>query len=613
MSSELATQQTDPQSSRPPAGRRHVRVLSENLRMGMFVAELDRPWSDTPFLIQGFAIGSTIELETMRRHCRHVFVDLERSSPETADLLRAIGPADPPTGSFEDTASRGHDAADTHTMPGREWETGIRADDEGSADTGIGAPREADAGCETPYHDTATGRWPDTAQRSAPPDHHGTASDHAGAGPSASAGQRRANTRTYQARADVAITRDTRRRFRALVRSARPLPEEGEDPSMAGRALKRLKSLFGSADDEAGAHDERREKALAALRAELAALLAPGERLRHRPARHGMSDELPRARHALKRGERALAALTEELRAGQQARADRVEVAANHMADSMADNPDALMWVAQLRSEPLLPHQQGARVGLYMIALARWLGLPRELMAQAGMVGMLADVGKARLPRALLEKPGMLNASEYGIVKEHVRLGMELLALPEGLSPEVARGIAQHHERLDGSGYPCGLKRSEISVFGRMAAIVDSYAALTMPRAYASPLAPQDALMNLYQWRDTSFDAMLVEQFVQAIGVFPVGSLVELSGGEIAVVCERNEGHPLQPRVRLLTWPDRRPLPVALEIDLLQPEGPASRGPAAQGAVPGRILRGLPAGAYGLRPADPDAAEADAR
>jgi HD-GYP domain-containing protein (c-di-GMP phosphodiesterase class II) len=360
---------------------------------------------------------------------------------------------------------------------------------------------------------------------------------------------------------------------------------------MAGRALTRLRGLFG-AQGGATPNAGTSRSLPAALREELVAALPPGERLRTWTARHGAADEMPRARQAFARAEKTLAGLFDEIRNGAPPRLDRVEVAARHLADSMIDNPDALPWVAQRREEPLQAHQQGVRVGLYMIALARRLGLPRDPMARAAMVGMLADVGKSRLPRALLEKPGMLNPAEYGIVKEHVRLGLEMLA--EGGNPgeDVMLGIAQHHERLDGSGYPKGLREGEIGLFGRMAAIADSYAGLTTPRAYASPLAPQDALMNLLQWAGSSFDPGLVEQFVQAIGVFPVGSLVELSGGEVAVVREQNPGHPLQPRVRLLTWPDRRPLAVPIEADLHRPSG-GDRGSAP---APGRIVRGLPSG-----------------
>src|SRR5690606_13943563 len=160
-----------------------------------------------------------------------------------------------------------------------------------------------------------------------------------------------------------------------------------------------------------------------------------------------------------------------------------------------------------------------------------------------------ADVGKARLPRALLEKPGMLTPSEHTIIKEHVRLGLEALRRGGPLPEEVAQGIGQHHERLDGSGYPKGLRGDEIGPWGRMAAIADSFAALISPRPYARASAPQDAMMSLYEWTGSSFDEALVEQFVQAIGIFPVGSLIELSSGEIAVVMAHNQRRRLEPRV----------------------------------------------------------------
>ena len=529
----------DASHARPLSSQRRLRVATEHLRLGMFVVELDRPWSDTPFLIQGFAVDSDIELSTLRRYCRQVFVDLERSSPESADLLRALGPLalegsviDPDTGTDTGTLfGSPSDVPDTGTMPS-------------------GAPL-ADGGTRS-----------------------------------------RAPARTYQARSDVHISRETRRRFRQLVSGAAPAAARGSSPdSMSGRALTRLRRLFG-APGGTTAHAGTSRSLPAALREELVAALPTGERLRTWTARHGAADEMPRARQAFARAEKTLAGLLDEIRNGAPPRLDRIEVAARHLADSMIDNPDALLWVAQRREEPLQPHQQGVRVGLYMIALARRLGLPRDPMARAAMVGMLADVGKSRLPRALLEKPGMLNPAEYGIVKEHVRLGLEMLA--EGGNPgaDVMLGIAQHHERLDGSGYPKGLREGEIGLFGRMAAIADSYAGLTTPRAYASPLAPQDALMNLFQWAGSSFDVGLVEQFVQAIGVFPVGSLVELSGGEIAVVREQHPGRPLEPRVRLLTWPDRRPLAVPIEADLHRSAG-ADGGLAP---APGRIVRGLPSG-----------------
>lgn len=536
--------------ARPLSSQRSQRIAVEHLRLGMFVAELDRPWSDTPFLIQGFAIDSAIELSTLRRYCGHVFVDLERSTPESADLARAIGPHDLSVGLLE-------------------------------ADTGIGPDTLGAPLAQAPGAGNA-----DAGQEDSPP-------------------PPRKTSRTFHARSDVHISRETRRRFRALVKGAATAVEAGTTTeSVAGRTFSRIRALLFDDADAADSSARSTPQGLPArLREELVALLPAGERLRAWVARHGAADEMPRARLAFSRAEQALSELAEDLREGRQPQLEHAQVAARHLADSMSENPDALLWVSLRHDEPMLLHQQSLRVGLYMIALTRRLGLPREIMVRAAMVGMLADVGKTRLPRALLEKPGMLNPAEYGIVKEHVRLGLEMLAEGGSLDEDVILGIAQHHERLDGSGYPKGLRDGEIGVLGRMAAIVDSYVGLTTPRAYASPLAPQDALMNLFQWGGSSFDAALVEQFVQAIGAFPVGSLVELSSGEIALVREQRPGRPLHPRVRLLTWPDRRLLAVPLEVDLYALRGDS--GPSA----PGRVVRGLPSDAIRVSPDPEPAAE----
>ncbi|HPU52451.1 MAG TPA: HD-GYP domain-containing protein, partial [Burkholderiaceae bacterium] len=293
-------------------------------------------------------------------------------------------------------------------------------------------------------------------------------------------------------------------------------------------------------------------------------------------------------------GESILTTLLADIRQNKMPQVARVKETVGHMVDSMVDNPDALMWVAQLREEHMQTYQHGVRVSLYMISLGRQLGFPKEMLESLGLIGMLADVGKTKLPRALLDKPGMLNTTEYGIAKEHVRLGLEALGASVKMEPEVTSGILQHHERMDGSGYPKGLKGEEISIYGRMAGIADSFAALITPRPYANPLAPQDALMSLYQWAGSSFHAPLVEQFVQAVGVFPVGGLVELSTGEVSVVLAHNRVRRLEPRVLILTTADKRPLSAPIERDLFQ----QSR---EQGAKPMRIVRGLPSGAYGLK------------
>ncbi len=570
----IATRWKDDPS--PSASHRRFRVDVERLRSGMFVAELDRPWLDTPFLIQGFMIDSDIELSTLQRYCKHVYVDLDRSVPEVARTIRSAGP-------FVDAASS-HNGLDSRSFaraepsapvaPSRSDTAFVGEPDDESKPAEVRASRGSASEAAADAEDSENTAKPDEADsaRSAHP-----------------------SRRAYRIRADVQISRETRDRFRRLVRGVAVSADEPAAESLAQRALARLRGMLGR-KDESG--DPVAASPAAApqpqLQAEIAQMLPPGTRPTLYVDREDFAAELPRARSALARGEEVLTAVASDIRNGKDVPIEAIEEAVDQMVESMVDNPDALLWVAQMREEHQQTYQHGVRVALYLMTLGRQLGFPRDLLGRLGMIGMLADVGKTKLPRALLEKPGMLNPAEYSIVKEHVRLGLEALSQGQSMPAEVELGIAQHHERLDGSGYPKGLKGDEISIYGRMSGIADSFAALCTPRAYANPLAPQDALMNLYQWADTSFHGPLVEQFVQAIGVFPVGSLVELSSGEIAVVVAHNRVRRLEPRVLLLTWPDKRPLPAPIEVDLLHQARDATTKAL-------RVVRGLPSGAYGLK------------
>lgn len=510
------------------ASAKRYQIAVENLREGMFVAELDRPWLDTPFLLQGFLVDSPIELETLRRYCRYVYVDLDLSNADLAATIR-------------------------------------RAELSGEAPA-CGAP------------DTVPIRF-DAVPGGKP------------------AGARERPPRPVRIRSDIAISRGTRERFRDFIRATAIAPAAQEPESGWRRALSWLRACSGRE------MPKRLQEGIADAREALGGQLPEGIRLRRYVDRAAIESELPRARAAFGAGEDALDALVCDVRSGRVPDVQQVSGAVDGIVDSMVDNPDALMWVARLREERVQAYQHGVKVALYLIAFGRHLGFPRDELSKLGMIGMLADVGKTRLPQALLEKPGMLAPAEYNVVKEHVRLGLEALAGSVRLAPDIVEGIAQHHERLDGSGYPKGLRGDEIGLHGRMTAIADSFAALITSRAYANACAPQDALMNLYEWTGTSFHEPLVEQFVQAIGIFPVGSFVELSSGEVAAVLAHNRVRRLEPRVLVLTAPDKTPLADPFERDL-------RRGAGSTEGARARIVRGLAAGAYGLRLHDYYAREA---
>ena len=510
------------------AASRRYQIASRHLQFGMFVAELDRPWLDTPFLLQGFLADSQVEIDTLRRICGYVYVDLELSNPEVADAIRRseMRESDPP--------------------PAR-----------------VAGTRPVPAAAAT----TAT---PVTA-----------AARHDPPAPGRSA------QRVYRTRSDVRISSGTRARFRQLVRATAVAPHAPSGQAgVVGRALDWLRrSLRGD-------RVRTSPRKAAAARDAIQAWLPPGVVLTRYEEARPVEQELPRARQAFRRGEDVMKSLVADVRIGKLPQVAEVSSAVDDMIDSIVDNPDALMWVGRLRNEDIDSYHHGVNVALYLLALGRQLGFPRQELSHLGLIGMLADVGKIRLPRALLDKPGMLSPAEFGLIKEHVRLGLEALADSGALPPEVVQGIAQHHERLDGSGYPKGLRDEDISLYGRMAAIADSFAALITPRAYANASSPQDAMMNLYEWSGSSFHEALVEQFVQAVGVFPVGSMVELSNGEVAVVVAHNRVRRLEPRVLVLTTPEKAPLSAPIERDLL------ALGRGAAGRL--RIVRGLPAGAYGL-------------
>jgi HD-GYP domain-containing protein (c-di-GMP phosphodiesterase class II) len=230
-----------------------------------------------------------------------------------------------------------------------------------------------------------------------------------------------------------------------------------------------------------------------------------------------------------------------------------------------------------------------------MITFGRFLQLEPGQIEFLGYLGLLQDIGKVRLPKDLLEKRGRLSIEEFEQAKLHVNYSVEILRATPGLPGDLPRIAALHHERLDGSGYPKGLRGNEIGMFGLIAAIVDTFDALTVRRPYAEPVSPSAAISMLYKWRGIFFDANLVEQFIRCIGIFPVGSLVELNTGEVGVVIAQNVAKRLLPRVMVIRDAQGNPILPQKLLDL-------SREPMASKDEPYRIRSTLEYGAVQFDP-----------
>ncbi len=382
---------------------------------------------------------------------------------------------------------------------------------------------------------------------------------------------------------------------RADLAQAASAPDSGAS-GVLFNPLSRLKGLF---DGVAHAWRETRLPSVPLPDAADAnrpdpSMAPPGVQLVVYPDERPIRDELPRAERSFVRARETLDRLAQDMRTSTCVDVAGVNEVVNDMVDSMIASPDALMWIARMRQQHSDVYSHGVQVGVYLLALGRHLGFPKMQLGHLGTMGLLLDLGKTALPRDLLEKPGRLTDQEFALMKRHVEYGLEVVSSgPKALHPDILEGIAQHHERLNGLGYPAGLRGDEISVYGRMAGIADCFAALTSPRPYAEALSVSDAMMRLYKWGGEHFAQPLVEKLVQAIGVFPVGSLVELSSGEVAVVIRHNRVRRLQPTVLVIAGPKKQLLQRFRTLDLLN-ESTAQAGSQIQ------VRRGLPAGAYGL-------------
>jgi HD-GYP domain-containing protein (c-di-GMP phosphodiesterase class II) len=232
--------------------------------------------------------------------------------------------------------------------------------------------------------------------------------------------------------------------------------------------------------------------------------------------------------------------------------AKEVKESVSRLTDSVVRNPDAMLLVSRLREKSAEAHARALQVSLYMIVFARFLQLQRQELELLGLLGLLQDIGKTRLPPELLAKKGPLTAEESETAKLHVMHSAEILRTTQGIPPELLKLVLLHHERQDGTGYPNGLKGDEIGLYGSMAAIADTFDAMTAVRPYAETMSPSAALSYIYKERGTGYHAELVEQFIQCVGAFPVGSVVELNSGEVGIVITQNLVRRLKPRVMVV-------------------------------------------------------------
>jgi HD-GYP domain-containing protein (c-di-GMP phosphodiesterase class II) len=226
----------------------------------------------------------------------------------------------------------------------------------------------------------------------------------------------------------------------------------------------------------------------------------------------------------------------DDLRQGVRLDLGKLKDGVEAMIDSILRNPTAFAWLKELKRRDAYSYQHAMGCAIWSASFGRHLGLERYEIRNLALGGLLCDIGMTRVPLELLARHGPLVPEEAELIRRHVQHGLELIVHSPDLPPGLAEMVATHHERHDGSGYPNGLRGSEIPIFGRIMGLVDSYDAMTCMRPYARVRSPHEAVAELYKQRGTLFQTELVEQFIQSCGIYPTGSLVELSDGRVGVV-----------------------------------------------------------------------------
>ena len=483
---------------------RATQLLSvENLQIGMYVAQLDRPWLETPFLFQGFYIRDQDEIDELREYCEHVYVSTETHLPINMDLA----------------------------APGTTF-------------------------------------WPGTA-----PVQNGTAF-HSG----------------------TAVIADTSSLGEGMVKRQHRLKHQqskNRQRLYRGRGS-RVTSFWREVRQRVGlAFSFRRHRIEADLERPDFDFETPEHIYEETTS---ITDEL---QTATKVHSDALVVITEVMNSvGGSASLDigHLQTAVTPMVESMLRNPAALACLVRIQSKDDYLYHHSLSCSVWATILGRQIGLNLGDLEVVALGGMLLDIGMTLIPDEILNSADPLSNDETSLVREHVQSGLDMLTRGGETDPRVIDMVAHHHERYNGTGYPNALKGNDIPVFGRIAGIVDTYDAMISDRPYSKAISSYNALRCLQKIADVEFQAEIVEQFTQAIGAFPTGTLVEMNTGEVAIVTKQNRIRRLRPEVMLIMDAKKNTLKDFELIDL------GERNVSEGGRHSLWIEHGLPPGAYGIEP-----------
>ena len=259
---------------------------------------------------------------------------------------------------------------------------------------------------------------------------------------------------------------------------------------------------------------------------------------------------------------------------------------------SILSNANALFWLTRVKNKDHYTAEHSLRVAILSIALGKFLGMNNDELELLGLCGLLHDIGKTQIPKDILNKPGKLSDVEIRVIQKHSILGFELISPDHTIDPIIKDVIKNHHKRIDGDGYPKQIDGETLTVYCRIISIIDTYDTITSDTCYKQGQSPREALKELFNQRDKQFDGKLVEAFIKMMGIYPAGSLVEMSNGEVGIVISTDPDKKLSPKVELVRDKMGK-LKKPLIIDL-------TKSPNDQYGQPYFIKTALPDGSMGI-------------
>jgi HD-GYP domain-containing protein (c-di-GMP phosphodiesterase class II) len=518
---------------------KHEKIPVSALELGMFIAELDKPWIESDFLLQGFVLEDAIDLEKVRSTCKHVYIDRTRSignqftameKPKVAIKrahtvrIRTTPQPDNLKTPILNKARRGEKVSFADILREVKNYQPLRNAESKDADGTIFNVRGADA----------------TLQTTLPYNH-----------------------------SNPKEKRITKGGFFSSL--------GGVVNNLFSRNKLKTSVTFENVDIELS-HLSEEEKVIYELE-------PPVE------------EEIAHIYPVFEKSELVTRDLFNNIALNNQIDITGVSDVLDNMVESIGRTPDALLWLAKLKKADGLAYNLALNVSVTLMAFNSFLAFSKEQIKMSGLAGLLQDVGKVKLSTDVLLKNGKLTREEYEYAQKHVDESIKILRATPDIPKEVLRLIAEHHERVDGSGYPFQIKGDKLSLQSQAAGLIDTYCAMTNHRSYAQGAYHQQALDEIHALSGKQFSAEIIDQLIQFMGIYPVSSLVELNTGEIGVVIQQNQVRRLMPRVMLLLDHEKKRYQAPVVLDLIHK-------PMTPNGDVYAISKGVPADSYGLDPSE---------